>query len=45
MFLHVQSTQTLKVDNLCFLQMSFFYQMCAIPSKNWKGFQHFNIDA
>jgi hypothetical protein len=38
MFLHVQSTQTSRIDNPCFFQMFFFYQMCTIPFENWKGF-------
>jgi hypothetical protein len=29
MFLHAQSTQTLRVDNPCFFQMSFFSTKCA----------------
>jgi hypothetical protein len=41
MFLHVESTQTLKVDNPCFFQMTFFYQMCTILLKIGEDF---NID-
>ncbi len=41
MFLNVQSIQASKVDNPCFFQTPFFsYQMCTIPSKNWRGFEH-----
>jgi hypothetical protein len=29
MFLHVQSTQTLRVDGFCFSQTSFFSTKCA----------------
>jgi len=41
MFLHVESTQTLRVDNPCFFQMTFFYQMCTILLKIGEDF---NID-
>ncbi len=34
MFLHVQNIQTLRVDNPYFFKVSFFYQMCTIPSKD-----------
>jgi hypothetical protein len=37
-FLHVQSTQTSRVDNPCFFQMFFLNQMCTIPFENWRGF-------
>jgi hypothetical protein len=38
-FLHVQSTQTSRVDNFNFFSNGlFFYQMCTIPLKNWRGF-------
>jgi hypothetical protein len=36
--LHVQSTQTSKVDSPCFFQTFFFYQMCTIPFENWREF-------
>jgi hypothetical protein len=37
--LHVQSIQTLKVDNFCFFSnMFFFYQVCTIPFENWRVF-------
>ncbi len=29
MFLYAENTQTLKIDNLCFFQMSFFSTKCA----------------
>jgi hypothetical protein len=39
MFLHVQSIQTSRVDNLLFFQTSFFYtKMYAIHYNNRKGF-------
>jgi hypothetical protein len=31
MFLHVQNTKTLKMDNPFFLNVFFFHQMCTIP--------------
>ncbi len=36
-FLHIQSTQTLKVDNHCFF-LVFFSTKFAIPFENWRGF-------
>ncbi len=36
--LHVQSTQTLKMKLIFFPNVIFFYQMCTIPSLNWRGF-------
>jgi len=42
MFLHVQSTQTLKVNNFCFFQTSFFPTKCA-PYLLKLG-KNFNID-
>ncbi len=40
-FLHLQSTQTLKMDNPCFCQMSFFTTKCAPLLKIGEDF---NID-
>ncbi len=41
-FLHVYNTQTLRMDNPCFLKVSFFfYKMCTILLKIG---MHFNID-
>ncbi len=37
-FVHLQSIQTLKVDNLCFFKTFFLYKMCTIPFENWRGF-------
>jgi len=49
--LHVQSLTQIKKNpcskhsnfksgQFCFFQMSFFYQICTIPSWNWRGFKH-----
>jgi hypothetical protein len=35
---HVQNTQTSRVNNPYFFKCPFLYQMCTIPSKNWKIF-------
>jgi hypothetical protein len=46
MFLHVQSTQTLKVDSPCFFQTSFFDQICTILTlmiRKEKGFELMKI--
>ncbi len=42
MFLHVQNTQTLRMDNHCFFQMPFFSTKCA-PFLLKVG-EDFNID-
>jgi hypothetical protein len=39
MYLHVQSTQTLKMESPYFFSnIFFFYRMFIIPFENWRGF-------